>query len=256
MNKFIKISGVFLSTFAIMKSVYADEAPNPFITLDTSIDINAGIGNINGIYSNIGGIEISGLARNIFIDGNLHGMTSLWTQGLNQGQPSQNSMDVGGGLKVGYSNVFYSQLNIIPYVGLTYDDNAIDYTVNGAAVFNSYQKTLAELAGVKSEFAIGNSIKLSLDSNYDYETQTVTAPISAVSFADTTLHNSYITMTPASQINPLLTLNIEAYYQYVIPLSSEQISDDYVYQGYSSSALINQTYGPQNIVGLKVGMLF
>ena len=196
------------------------------------------------------------MSHHLYGDLSLQSSSSLQTDGLANVQPSRISGSNNINAKFGFSLLVEDDLNFIPYVGAGYNSYSMTFHTDSQPIFNTSANNINLMFGIIPEKSYGNWLKLSLDTNIINAQQELVVPNSLDTLAHCNIQNNYLTTTPAIQFNPFSNFSIEAYYQYVIPLSSNGISDDVENQGYSSATIINSTIGPQDILGLKIGILF
>lgn len=245
--KFIIYSG-FVS-YCLLNYANADSI---FNRLDNNVNFALSMENSSANTNFNAGMNASILSNNFWYN---FGITGIVTSNPSE-QPSQAYTGSILNGKFGYSFVNASNLNIIPYLGIAYGNSGISAHTDSQPIFDYTLSTLDLSAGIKPEFAIGNQLKISLDTNMIYHQQGMTVPNSLTTQAHVDVANGYITTTPAIQWNPIGNFSIEAYYLIPIAITNNTQQYNVINQTYSSAALINAAQGIDNTVGINIGWLF
>jgi hypothetical protein len=210
-----------------------------FSRLDNSINLSVGYGQFqegSQFTSIIPGVNASILtSSNIWASLNVLGSSSYQSSAENIGQISSGYALYG---KVGYGFILSKNWIIIPYGGIGYLNTSQSIHENSLPQYEYNARDFSMMAGIKPEYAISKSFKISLDMN-----------ISSDNYGEiyNTQDNQYlshhyssavfINTSPAIQWNIFSNLNVGVYYQFSNMLSGTQANQN-------------------NQIGMSIGYLF
>lgn len=251
MSKFFKAIGLIcIPIYPVV--TYAMDDNTIFSRLDNNTNFNLSFENGTSNSDITAGLNASILSRNIWYSIAANGVLT----NTSNGEPSQGYAGFALGGKVGYSFVVADNFNFIPYFGAGLSNYAVSAHTDSQAIFDYSFSNIDLMAGVKPEFAISNSVKLSLDTNFIYRQEAQVVPNTLTTQTHADLYNNYITTAPAIQWNPIGNFNVEIYYLFPIALTNNTPADNVINQGYSSQAIGNSAQLLDNTVGINLGWLF
>ncbi len=220
--------GVLL--FAVGFNVYATES-NPFVKFDNNVSAGLALGS-NGIFNNLAPM-LSGtlLQKNFWLNVEVMGTINYQATATD---PSRISSGMDISAKLGYS-IIIGDVNLIPYIGISYANTTNELHYDSSPIFTYNQSDMSFSIGLKPELALGNKVKLSLDSSITSSSQSEILPNSLTTLNHSQYQSYYLTITPAIQITPISHLNLEVFYQVNSVLNSNGgTSTDVLNNGYSS----------------------
>ena len=246
---------VRISCFALfLITAHASNISN-FVRLDNSVNVSLGLGNIDNYYVTIFGVDSDYLNKNnnIWLDFKTNGATNF--QLTNNG-PSLTYTEAGLSGKLGYAFFPLDDFNIIPYLLLNYNSSTMVLSNNSQAMFNYNFSNMAYGFGIKPEYLVFDNLKIAVDTNIYYENQIQilpNAPDDSKHFNNT---NSYMTITPSIQYNPVSNINLGLSYQIPIRVTNNLSNYNASSEGIASSSFVSGFQSPYSYISLSFGILY
>ncbi len=254
MRKFLAHVSCFSLVITMANATAIATTTSNFVRLDNNANFTVGLGNMGNYYVSLFGVDFSYLnkSNNIWLDFKTNGSTNY--QLTNNGPSlTYTGFDIAG--KLGYSIFLRNDLNIIPYFLFDYNSSTMVLSNNSQSMFNYDFSNTALGVGIKPEYLLFDNFKIAVDTNIYYEKQTQILPNGSTQ-SHFNNNNSYLTITPSIQYNPISNVNLGIFYQLPISLTNNQSNYNVTNQGIASSSFINGFQSPYSYVSLSVGILY
>ena len=160
-------------------------------------------------------------------------------------------------LKGGYAFIF-SQLNITPYLGLSYSNILVAYNANSSQQFIFENPAYTALAGVNSEYIlIEKKLKFGLETGLEYTSYKSVLPNSLTTLGHVNYTQYSLNIQPSLQYNFTSYLTLMAYYDLANKFAGTATPPSVYYSATNTnSANVISNNSLINSVGLKFGVLF
>ena len=127
---------------------------------------------------------------------------------------------------------------------------------NSQVMFNYDFSNTAFGVGIKPEYLLLDNLKIAVDTNIYYENQKQVVPNVQNTLVHFNNSNSYLTVTPSIQYNPISNITLGLFYQMPVNLTNNQSNYNVVNQGISSGSFISSFQALYSYISLGIGILY